>query len=122
MGSDASSLIALPCALCGFPVAHYDPTIIGSRVGGLCSRATCRTDPRNGTRRQVYTFAIVVGWPAYAAPPAETPMVLPASEIRPTARQALTTPAATPCELNSDERRETPTTSETRVLDTSALR
>ena len=72
MGSDASSLVALPCALCGLPVCHYDPTIIGSRVGGLCSRATCRTDPRNGTRRQVYTFAIVVGWPAYAATSAES--------------------------------------------------
>ena len=71
MGTDASSLIALPCALCGLPVCHYDPTIIGSRVGGLCSRATCRTDPRNGTRRQVYTFAIVVGWPAYATPSPE---------------------------------------------------
>ena len=61
----ADSLIALPCALCSLPVCHYDPTIIGSRVGGLCSRATCRTDPRNGMRRQVYTFAVVVGWSDY---------------------------------------------------------
>jgi hypothetical protein len=59
-------LVSLPCAICGFPVSHYDPTVIGSRVGGLCSRASCRTDSRNGTRRQVYTFAVVVGWPAYA--------------------------------------------------------
>ena len=59
-------LVALPCALCSLPVCHYDPTVIGSRVGGLCSRTSCRTDSRNGTRRQVYTFAIVVGWPDYA--------------------------------------------------------
>jgi len=67
--AELTGLQALPCALCGLPVCHYDPTVIGSRVGGLCSRTSCRTDSRNGTRRQVYTFAIVVGWPDYARTP-----------------------------------------------------
>jgi hypothetical protein len=83
MGSDASSLVALPCALCGLPVCHYDPTIIGSRVGGLCSRTSCRTDPRNGMRRQVYTFAIVVGWPAYAGTSSEASADQTAPETAP---------------------------------------
>lgn len=81
--NDADSLIALPCALCSLPVCHYDPTVIGSRVGGLCSRATCRTDPRNGMRRQVYTFAVVVGWPAYPRTATESSVDETAPETAP---------------------------------------
>ena len=66
-------LVALPCALCGLPVCHYDPTVIGSRIGGLCPRPKCRVDRRDGTKRQVYTFAVVVGWPAYTTPSSESP-------------------------------------------------
>jgi len=61
----SATLVAVPCALCGLPVAHYDPRIAGSKVGGLCTRGSCRSDPKDGLRRQVYTFVVV---PVVASP------------------------------------------------------
>jgi hypothetical protein len=79
MAETAENLVAVLCVLCRMPVAHYDPTVQDVRVGGLCSRASCRTDPRNGMRRQVYTFHVVRLEPqaegVRAAPVAKRPPV-----------------------------------------------
>ena len=48
------------CALCGHPVSHYDPTVLGAKAGGMCTRDSCIKDRRTGKPRQVYTFCVIV--------------------------------------------------------------
>jgi hypothetical protein len=49
-------LVAVPCALCGHPVAHVDPRVPGALAGGMCLRESCRLNPRSKKPREVYTF------------------------------------------------------------------
>ncbi len=52
-------LVSVACALCGHPVSHYDPSVSGSKAGGMCCRDSCVKDKRTGKPRQVFTFHVV---------------------------------------------------------------
>jgi hypothetical protein len=54
-------LAPVRCALCGYPVSHYDARVVGAKAGGICMRATCRVNPRTGKPREVFTFEVVAG-------------------------------------------------------------
>ncbi len=48
------------CAVCGKPIGHFDPTVIGAKAGGLCLRSSCTRDPRTGKPRQIWTYNRIV--------------------------------------------------------------
>ena len=52
-------LVAIACAECGWPGAHFDGTVRGALAGGMCTRDTCVKDRKTGKPKRVYTYVRV---------------------------------------------------------------